>query len=86
LPPGKGLRADSKKSGGSVSISALDERRALESQRLPPSKDSCMVELIGNFAAFVIVLLLGAAAFTASLAVAAAELLRYRERAWFDGG
>jgi hypothetical protein len=45
-----------------------------------------MVELIGNFALFVIVLLLGGAAMVASLAVAAAELLRYGERAWFDGG
>jgi hypothetical protein len=45
-----------------------------------------MVELFGNFAAFVIVLLLGAAALTASLSVAVAELLRYGERAWFDAG
>lgn len=45
-----------------------------------------MVELLGNFAAFVIVLLLGMAALTASLAVAATELLRYGNRAWFDGG
>ena len=45
-----------------------------------------MVELLGNLAAFVIVLLLGAAAVTASLSVAAAELLRYGDRAWFDGG
>jgi hypothetical protein len=45
-----------------------------------------MVELIGTFAAFVIVLLLAAAACVASLAVAAAELLRYGERAWFDAG
>lgn len=45
-----------------------------------------MVELLGNFAAFVIVLLLGAALAIASLSVAAAELLRYGGRAWFDGG
>ena len=45
-----------------------------------------MVELIGNLALFVIVSLLGAAALVASLAVAAAELLRYGERAWFDAG
>jgi hypothetical protein len=69
-----------------MSISALDERRALETQRLPPPEDSCMVELIGTFASFVIVLLLAAAACIASLAVAAAELLRYGERAWFDAG
>jgi hypothetical protein len=45
-----------------------------------------MVELLGNFAVFVIVLLLGAAAIVASVAVAAAELLRYRGDPWFDGG
>jgi hypothetical protein len=45
-----------------------------------------MVELIVGFATFVIVLLLSAAALIASLAVAAAKLLRYGEGAWFDGG
>jgi hypothetical protein len=45
-----------------------------------------MVELLGNIAVFWIVFLLGAAALTASLSVAAAELLRYGERAWFDAG
>lgn len=45
-----------------------------------------MVELIVGFACFVIVLLLSAAAVVASLSVAAAELLRYGDRAWFDGG
>ena len=45
-----------------------------------------MVDLIVDFAALVVVLLVTAAAVTASLSVAAAELLRYRERAWFDGG
>jgi hypothetical protein len=45
-----------------------------------------MVELIVGFASFVIVLLLSAAAFIASLAVAAAQLLRYGDAAWFDGG
>lgn len=45
-----------------------------------------MVELLVSFAVFVIVLLLGAAALTASLAVAATELLRYRGGPWFDGG
>jgi hypothetical protein len=45
-----------------------------------------MVELIVGFASFLIVLLLSAAALIASLSVAAAELLRYGNRAWFDGG
>ena len=45
-----------------------------------------MVDLIVDFAAFVVVLLLTAAAVTATVSVAVAELLRYRERAWFDGG
>jgi hypothetical protein len=45
-----------------------------------------MVNLIVDLAAFVVVLLVTAAAVTASLSVAVAELLRYRERAWFDGG
>jgi hypothetical protein len=45
-----------------------------------------MVELIVGFAAFVILLLLSAAALTASLSVAVAELLRYGDGAWFDGG
>jgi hypothetical protein len=45
-----------------------------------------MVELIVGFATFVIVLLLSAAALIASLAVAAAELLRYGTAAWFEGG
>jgi hypothetical protein len=45
-----------------------------------------MVELFGRFAVFVGVLLLGAAALTASLSVAVAGLLRYGEHAWFDGG
>ena len=45
-----------------------------------------MVNLIVEFAAFVVVLLVTAAAVIASLSVAVAELLRYRERAWFDGG
>jgi hypothetical protein len=45
-----------------------------------------MADLIVDFAAFVVVLLVTAAAATASLSVAVADLLRYRERAWFDGG
>jgi hypothetical protein len=45
-----------------------------------------MVELIVGFASLLIVLLLSAAAFIASLAVAAAELLRYGGDAWCDGG
>jgi hypothetical protein len=45
-----------------------------------------MVELIVGFASLLIVALLSAAAFIASLAVAVAELLRYGDGAWFDGG
>ena len=45
-----------------------------------------MVDLIIDFALFVVVLLVTAAAVIASLSVAVAELLRYRERAWFDAG
>jgi len=58
----------------------------LSKPSLPPFKDSCMVELIVGFASFLIVLLLSAAALIASLSVAAAELLRYGNGAWFDGG
>ena len=45
-----------------------------------------MVELVVGFATFAILLLLIVAALIASLSLAAAELLRYGERAWFDGG
>lgn len=45
-----------------------------------------MVELVVGFATFLILLLLSAAALIASLSVAVAELLRYGDRAWFDGG
>lgn len=45
-----------------------------------------MVELIVGFATSAILLLLIAAALTARLSLAAAELLRYGDRAWFDGG
>jgi hypothetical protein len=45
-----------------------------------------MVELIIGFACFIIVVLLSAAACIASLALAAAPLLRYGDGAWFDGG
>jgi hypothetical protein len=58
----------------------------LSKPSLPPFKDSCMVELIIGFASFIIVVLLSAAACIASLALAAASLLRYGDGAWFDGG
>jgi len=45
-----------------------------------------MLELFMNFAALFIVALVGAAALTARLSVAVAELLRYGGGAWSDGG
>lgn len=45
-----------------------------------------MVELIVSFATFIVVLLLGLAALTASLSVAAAQLLRYGAPACCDAG
>lgn len=45
-----------------------------------------MLELIVSFATFIVVLLLGLAALTASLSVAAATLLRYGPPAWWNAG
>ena len=58
----------------------------LSSRLAPLLKDSRMLDLLGNLAVLLIVLLVSGAALIASLAVAAAELLRYGDRACSDGG